>query len=138
MPPHDAPTKEVLAFWFSHRDRWWRSSAEFDEDIRRRFGFLHAEILSGEHEDWREMSAGALAYVLVLDQFSRNMFRRDARACRGDDSALAASRQVLARGDDGALSQDERTFATSSGASDASPIETRSLDARRPPRSSRS
>jgi uncharacterized protein (DUF924 family) len=82
---------EVLAFWFSHRERWWRGGAEFDEEIRRRFGALHAEIADGQHEDWRETPAGALAYVIVLDQFSRNMFRGDARAYRSDDRALAVS-----------------------------------------------
>jgi uncharacterized protein (DUF924 family) len=102
---------EVLAFWFSHPDRWWsRSSADFDEEIRRRFGPLHAEILNGEQDDWRKTPAGALAYVVVLDQFSRNMFRGDARAYRSDHLALAASRAAIARGDDGALSRDERTF----------------------------
>jgi uncharacterized protein (DUF924 family) len=101
---------EVLAFWFSHRERWWRGGADFDEEIRRHFGSLHAEIVGGKHEDWRETPAGALAYVIVLDQFSRNMFRGDARAYRSDDRALAASREALARGDDGAMSTDERTF----------------------------
>ena len=110
MTAHDAPMKEVLAFWFSHRDRWWRSSADFDEEIRQRFESLHTEILNGEHEDWRETPAGAFAYVVVLDQFSRNMFRGDARAYGSDHRALAASREALARGDDGALSRDERTF----------------------------
>src|SRR5471030_2675336 len=101
---------EVLAFWFSHRDRWWRCSADFDEELRRRFGSLHDEVLNREHEDWRETPAGALAYVLVLDQFSRNLFRGDARAWRSDDRALAASREALARGDDAALTKDGRTF----------------------------
>jgi uncharacterized protein (DUF924 family) len=95
---------EVLSFWFSHRDRWWRSTADFDEEIRRCFGSLHAEIQNGEHEDWRKTPAGALAYVIVLDQFSRNMFRGDARAFQSDGRALAASREALAGGDDDALS----------------------------------
>jgi uncharacterized protein (DUF924 family) len=101
---------EVLAFWFSDRDHWWRKSADFDEEIRRRFGPLHAEITNGEHDDWRKTPAGTLAYVIVLDQLSRNMFRNDARAYGSDDRALAASREALSRGDDGALSVDERTF----------------------------
>src|ERR1700685_1459459 len=104
------PMNEALTFWFSHRDRWWRSSADFDEEIRRRFTSLYTEILNGEHEDGRKTPAGALAYVVVLDQFSRNIFRGDARAYGGDDRDLAASREALARGDDGTLSQDERTF----------------------------
>ena len=101
---------EVLAFWFSHRDHWWKKSADFDEEIRRRFGPLHTEIMNGAHDDWRTTPAGALAYVIVLDQLSRNMFRNDARAYRSDDRALAASREALARGDDAALSLDERMF----------------------------
>ena len=101
---------EVLAFWFSHRERWWRGGADFDEEIRRRFGSLHAELVAGEHEDWRETPAGALAYVIVLEQLSRNMFRGDARTHQSDDRALAASREALARGDDRAMSMEKRTF----------------------------
>lgn len=101
---------EVLAFWFSHRERWWRGGADFDQEIRQRFAAVHAEIVAGGHEDWRETPAGMLAYVIVLDQLSRNMFRGDARTYRSDDRALAASREAIARGDDGAMSVDERTF----------------------------
>jgi uncharacterized protein (DUF924 family) len=101
---------EVLTFWFSHRERWWRGGADFDGEIRRRFGSLHAETVDGKHEDWRETPAGALAYVIVLDQFSRNMFRGDPWTYRSDDRALAASREALARRDDGAMSMDQRTF----------------------------
>ncbi|HEX3346183.1 MAG TPA: DUF924 family protein [Polyangiaceae bacterium] len=101
---------DVLAFWFSHHDDWWAKSAAFDEAIREQFTPLRRAILAGEHEDWRKTPTGTLAYVVVLDQLSRNMFRGDARAYEGDARALAASREAIARGDDAGMSRDERTF----------------------------
>lgn len=101
---------EVLAFWFSHSGDWWVRSAAFDEEIRRRFEGLRAEVLRGEHEDWKDTARGTLAYVIVLDQFSRNLYRKDGRAFEGDGQALAAARMAIARGDDAGLTQDERFF----------------------------
>ena len=102
--------EEVLACWFSASDRWWRRDAAFDEEIRARVGPLREEILRGEHADWRGTARGALAYVVVLDQLSRNMFRGTPRAFEGDARALGAAREALARGDDATLASDERLF----------------------------
>ena len=100
----------VLDFWFSHSDRWWDKDPAFDAEIRDRFGALHAEIEAGEHEAWRATPRGALAYVIVLDQFSRNMFRDTPRMFASDRQALGAAREALARGDAQALGPDERSF----------------------------
>jgi len=101
---------EVLEFWFTHSDRWWDKDAAFDAEIRQRFGELHAEVSRGEHEDWRATPRGALAYVIVLDQFSRNMFRGTPGAFASDPQALAAARDALARGVDQSLTPEERSF----------------------------
>jgi uncharacterized protein (DUF924 family) len=105
-----ASRDDVLAFWFADPGRWWRKDAAFDAEVRERFLGLHTAIAAGEHADWPETPRGALAYVIVLDQFSRNMFRDSARMYATDEMALAAARRALDRGFDQELSDDERMF----------------------------
>ena len=102
--------EEVLAFWFADPARWWRKDAAFDAEIRARFEGLHGEIERGEHDDWCATARGALAYVIVLDQFSRNMFRGTARMFASDARALAAARAAIGRGDHHTLATQEQTF----------------------------
>lgn len=101
---------EVLDFWFSDPSRWWKKDPAFDEEIRQKFGQLHAEIDAGEHEDWLKTPEGALAYVIVLDQFSRNMFRGTGRMFASDERALSAAQRAIAAGHDQALPRERRTF----------------------------
>lgn len=101
---------EVLEFWFADPARWWKKDPAFDAEIRDRFGALHAAIERDEHEAWRRTARGALAYVIVLDQFSRNMFRGTARMFASDARALDAARAAIAGGLDRELSDDERGF----------------------------
>jgi uncharacterized protein (DUF924 family) len=101
---------DVLTFWFADPDRWWKKDPAFDAEIRDRFLPLHDGIERDERDDWLETPRGALAYVIVLDQFSRNMFRGSARMFESDARALAAARAALDRGMDGSLSRDERMF----------------------------
>ncbi len=101
---------DVLGFWFTHKENWWKRSSAFDDDIRKRFEPLRTAIMNGEHEAWRETPKGALAYVLVLDQFSRNMYRGDRRSYEGDAKALMAARHAIAVGSDASLSTDEQMF----------------------------
>lgn len=97
-PSHD----EVLSFWLGPLDehgcagaeakqQWWRKSDAFDQEIRDRFAACHARICAGEFEGWLETPRGRLAYVIVLDQLSRNMFRDSADMYMGDARALAAA-----------------------------------------------
>lgn len=101
---------DVLSFWMSEPARWWKKDAAFDEQIRGRFLALHDAINRGEHESWLDTPRGALAYVIALDQFSRNMFRESPRAFASDPRARAATKRALERGDDRALPADERVF----------------------------
>ena len=101
---------DVLTFWFADPGRWWKKDPAFDDEIRDRFLELHEAVRRGEREDWRATPHGALAYVIVLDQFSRNLFRGSARSFEGDPQALAAARDALDRGFDRGLSTDERMF----------------------------
>jgi uncharacterized protein (DUF924 family) len=100
----------VLAFWFADSTRWWKKDPAFDAEVRNRFMALHEGIERGEHENWLETPTGTLAYVIVLDQLSRNMFRGSARMFASDAKARAAARRALERGDDADLSPEERTF----------------------------
>ncbi len=101
---------DVLRFWFEDPSRWWKKDPAFDAEVRAKFEPLHDAIDRGEHEDWLETPRGALAYVIVLDQFSRNMFRGTERMFASDERARAAVRRALDRGDDRALAEAERTF----------------------------
>lgn len=113
--------EEVLTFWFGtlddagradaeHSARWWSKSDAFDQEIRERFGALHEQVLGGEHEGWLESARGRLAYVIVLDQLSRNMFRGTARMYVGDARALEVAEEGIARGVDRELVFAERAF----------------------------
>ncbi len=101
---------DVLTFWFADEARWWKKDPAFDAEITRRFGALHAAIERGEHEAWLGTARGALAYVIVLDQFSRNMFRGDPRAFASDARARAAAKTALEKGFDQELTKHERSF----------------------------
>jgi uncharacterized protein (DUF924 family) len=101
---------EVLAFWFADSARWWKKDPTFDAEIRDRCLELHDDVMRDERVDWLETSRGTVAYVIVLDQFSRNMFRGSARMFEGDPRALAAARRATDRGFDRALSGSERLF----------------------------
>jgi uncharacterized protein (DUF924 family) len=113
--------EDVLDFWFGPLDangrasdektaQWWKKSPEFDAEVRERFGALHEAIAKGQHEGWRETARGTLAYIIVLDQFSRNMFRDTPRAFETDPRALAAAEAGVERGFDRELALAERGF----------------------------
>lgn len=102
--------EDVLAFWFADPTRWWKKDATFDAEVRDRFLALHDAVDRGDHEGWLETERGALAYVIVLDQLSRNMFRGSARMFASDPRARAASRRALERGDDRMLPAEQRNF----------------------------
>jgi uncharacterized protein (DUF924 family) len=117
----DARAEELLAFWFGPLDadglageaavaRWFEGGPAFDEELRRRFGALHAEARAGLLDGWAETTRGRLALVLLLDQLSRNLHRGSAEAYAGDAHALALAREALERGEDRALALCERVF----------------------------
>ena len=112
---------DVWSFWFGKLDltgdaspavakRWWTKDPAFDQEIRERFGDLHFSVVAGEREAWREEMRGALAYVIVLDQFSRNMYRDTPGMFASDEQALAAARDAVARGLDQQAPRAPRSF----------------------------
>jgi uncharacterized protein (DUF924 family) len=102
----------ILDFWFEEIDpvRWFDSDAAFDRQMRARFGESHARAARGELAAWRKTPWGALAEIILLDQFSRNLYRGDARAFACDLRALEAHRQAMARGFDHCLIPNQRQF----------------------------
>ncbi len=92
---------DILAFWrAAGRERWFAKDTAFDAELRRRFLTLWEAARDGRLKAWEDSDDGALALILVLDQFPRNMFRDDARAFATDAAALAVARQAVARGVD--------------------------------------
>ena len=102
---------DVLSFWFGQSpERWFRKDPVFDQEIRGRFETLHGELVLGDHDDWLATPRGRLAAIIVLDQFSRNMFRDTPGMFASDARALDIAREGIARGDDQQLDQLERQF----------------------------
>ena len=104
--------EEVLTFWFEQNGpaQWWTRDPQFDAAIRSRFGALHDQAVLGELHDWRETPEGRLAEIIVLDQFSRNLYRDDARAFAADGTALALAQEAVRIGADQAVPSVRRQF----------------------------
>ncbi len=108
-----AESQDILDFWFDEIEekKWFEKDPAFDADLRSRFGTLHADAMAGRLESWAETPGGMLALIIVLDQFSRNLFRDDPRAFAGDPAGLALCERMLDLGWDKALSPKQRVFA---------------------------
>ena len=104
--------EEVLTFWFDDLspDDWFESDEAVDSHIRERFQELHEALREQVPETWRSSARGCLAAVIVLDQFSRNMYRGTSRAFAADGAALSLAKEALMCGFDRELSIDERKF----------------------------
>lgn len=103
---------EILRFWFEETDHklWWRKDPAFDQALRQRFGDIHARAARCELFDWRRQAKGRLAEVIVLDQFSRNLFRDTPQAFACDPMALALAQEAIANNAHAALSPIEQVF----------------------------
>jgi uncharacterized protein (DUF924 family) len=102
---------EVLAFWReAGPDRWYDRDEAFDSAIRTRFLPTYEAAAAGDLSGWETTADGALALLLVLDQFPRNMFRDDARAYAADPLARAVADRAIARGFDQQVDAGERSF----------------------------
>jgi len=103
--------QDVLAFWrAAGPPKWFGKDAAFDREIAARFGAGHAAAAAGRLADWEATPEGALALLLLLDQFPRNMFRGSARAFATDPLARAVADRAIARGFDASVSSAERMF----------------------------
>lgn len=106
-----AEQEEVLAFWRAlGPDKWFARDAELDAAIRRRYRSTHRRAIADDLSEWEQTAEGALALILVLDQFPRNMFRGTPRAFAADARALALARDAVGRGFDEVLLPVQRWF----------------------------
>lgn len=104
---------EVIDFWFNelHPHQWFEKDPKLDEEIRTRFGELHERAMKGELHTWRKNAMGRLAEILILDQFSRNIYRGTKRAYESDPAALILAEELVQLGFDKELPPDQRVFA---------------------------
>ncbi len=114
MSVHNAPARpsaeDVLAFWRAGSEHWFEQDDAFDAAIRERFAATYEDAAAGRLSDWENRPESALALVIVLDQFPRNMFRGSARSYAADPLARALAERAIARGFDQRVAVPERTF----------------------------
>lgn len=104
--------QNVLDFWFEEIDPsfWFKKDEQFDAHLKERFVSTYHEVLAGLSVSWRSTAEGRLAEIIVLDQFSRNMFRETPQAFSADELALHLARECVRLGDDQKLPIVQRAF----------------------------
>lgn len=104
--------EQVIQFWFEdiEQHQWWGKDDEFDKLIRDRFLSLHQRATQCELFLWRQSAHGRLAEIIILDQFSRNIFRNKPESFSSDNLALALAQEAVAIGADMAVSATMRSF----------------------------
>lgn len=103
---------DVINFWFEELEpkQWFQKSDILDQLIAQRFGALHSNAIAGELVEWRETAHGSLAEVIVLDQFSRNIYRDKPQSFAYDPMALVLAQGAIAKQFDSQLPETQRTF----------------------------
>ena len=102
---------DVVSFWKeAGPERWFNKNAAFDKEIRERFFDTYEAAAAGRLSDWEQSAQGALALLILLDQFPRNMFRGDARAFATDPLARAITAGAIIRGFDSQVLKELRSF----------------------------
>ncbi len=111
--------QDVLDFWFGPPDSegygkpvkaWFIKKQAFDQEIRERFGQTLQQACHGELDDWQDRPLSCLALVIVLDQFSRNLFRKQPQSFAQDSQALAIAKRAIAQGFDQQVLPVQRVF----------------------------
>ncbi|MBV1905876.1 MAG: DUF924 domain-containing protein [Pseudomonadales bacterium] len=104
--------QQILDFWFKELSpsQHWKKDPKFDQLLVERFTRIHKQAVSGELHHWRKSAQGRLAEIIVLDQFSRNMFRDSALAFANDAIALVLSQEAISAGAKLQLNAEERAF----------------------------
>ena len=108
---NDNSAADVLAFWrTAGPDKWFKKDASFDAEIASRFSALWRDAASAAFTSWEETPESALALVIVLDQFPRNMFRGNGNAFATDALARGVAERAIKRGFDQKVPASERLF----------------------------
>jgi uncharacterized protein (DUF924 family) len=104
--------EDVLGFWLDEvgPSGWYKSEEALDQEIRDRFGSAWSGAMEGRHALWLTYPSGTLAYIILLDQFPRNMFRNTGKAFASDRFALAAAKQAISKNWDMKIDEPARQF----------------------------
>jgi uncharacterized protein (DUF924 family) len=106
-----ATAADIVKFWReAGPKRWFEKDAAFDGQIRKRYLATHEAAAAGKLSSWEQNAEGALALLILLDQFPRNMFRGDARAFASDPLARALAAGAIIRGFDSQVAPELRGF----------------------------
>ena len=102
----------IIKFWFqeSGPQEWFQKDKAFDQEIKERFLSHHTKATRGELFSWRKTPHGTLAEIILLDQFSRNIFRDTSQAFAYDGMALCLAQEAISKGCANQLSADEKLF----------------------------
>lgn len=98
MPATPADASAVVAFWAASSARWFDKDAGFDQAFRERFLGLHMDVAARKHDGWMASSDGALALLILTDQFPRNAFRGTGHMYATDPLARLYASQALEAG----------------------------------------
>ena len=104
--------EEILSFWLDETgpEGWYKVDETFDSLIRARFGSAWEDLVQGAFGLWLTYPSGVLAYIILADQFSRNMYRNQGKAFASDRIALSAAKQAIHRGWDLRIDEPARQF----------------------------
>ena len=109
---NDTPINEILQFWFEDIEhfRWFKKDADFDRALEQRFGDLLMQARNDQFDHWPDTARGSLALVILLDQFSRNIYRESSKAFEADPKALQLTMDGIQKGFDEKLTMEQRSF----------------------------
>ncbi|MGI9271840.1 MAG: DUF924 family protein [Woeseiaceae bacterium] len=109
----DIVAEDICRFWFDEIEHsaWFKKNSEFDRDLQQRFGQLLEQAKRNELDHWCDSAIGYLGLIIVLDQFSRNIYRDTAEAFAADAKALQLALEVVDKGLDKELTLEQRSFA---------------------------
>jgi len=104
--------RAIIDFWFAEiePESWFRKDDEFDRMLRERFDAFHRQAILCELFQWRQNPQGRLAEIIVLDQFSRNLYRGQPEAFAADTLALALAQEAIDQGVDRRFDINQKLF----------------------------
>jgi len=103
---------DIIEFWFETIEpkKWWIKDETFDQLLNEEFGSLHQQAVKGELFSWRCSAHGRLAEIIILDQFSRNIYRNDPRSFAYDSMALVLAQEAINNNTHEQLKDKEKSF----------------------------
>lgn len=112
MNTADITPAQILDYWYSERmqKHWFASTPAIDQEIRDRYQALWAQAAAGALDHWQDSPEGALALIIVLDQFPLNMFRNQPESFRTEQQAVAVAKVAIDRGYDAQLPKERLAF----------------------------